>query len=166
MELLLIRHGIAADKREFKRRGIPDEARPLTQEGREGVYAVALGLATLIAGLDVLAASPLLRAKETADIIDERFSAAQREMTQSLRPDQPFEAFLGWLRTKKVERVAAVGHEPHLSELISYLVSSGSTEFDELDKGGIALLRFEREIADGAAEVLWIKTPEELAALG
>ena len=161
MKLLLIRHGIAADKEEFKRRGIPDEARPLTQQGRDQLYEVARGLAAIVDRIDVLGVSPLLRAKETADIIDERFSAEKREMTHSLRPDQPHETFLGWLRLQKGGVIAAVGHEPHLSGLMSYFLHQPC---DELDKGGAALIDFPDKVADGAGKLVWVKTAAELSA--
>ena len=56
-----LRHGIAED-------GEPDAARPLSPEGRRRTAAVLERLLQLGLGVDQLASSPLLRARQTAEL--------------------------------------------------------------------------------------------------
>ena len=62
MELLVIRHGSAEDAG----RGVVDSHRALTDAGRKEMKEVSAGLATIVETLDVIAASPLVRAQQTA----------------------------------------------------------------------------------------------------
>lgn len=65
MELYLVRHGEAEDDIRGTIGGEMDD--PLTERGREQARALARRLASL--ALDAIYASPLIRARETADIL-------------------------------------------------------------------------------------------------
>src|SRR3979411_2836134 len=65
-ELYLIRHGIAEERGDTW----PDDAkRPLTEEGMASMRKEARGLARLGVILDVVLSSPLVRAKQTAELL-------------------------------------------------------------------------------------------------
>ena len=66
MKLYVLRHGIAAD---VGPAGMGDAGRPLTQEGIEKMEAEARGLARLGVRVEVLLSSPLVRARQTAEIV-------------------------------------------------------------------------------------------------
>ena len=63
-ELLLLRHGIAEERRV----DLPDGRRALTPEGRQRSEAVLQCLVALGLGCDLLLSSPLTRARQTADL--------------------------------------------------------------------------------------------------
>src|SRR5438093_382543 len=65
MELVFLRHGLAADREEWKG---TDEDRPLTAEGVDRTKEVVRGLRALKVRPDAILSSPLLRARETAEI--------------------------------------------------------------------------------------------------
>ena len=65
-ELYLLRHGIAVDPVSS---GMPDDARPLTEKGIKRMRQIAGGLRTLDLELEAIVSSPLVRAKETAEIV-------------------------------------------------------------------------------------------------
>ncbi len=65
MRLLIVRHAIAVAA---GMPGIPDAERPLTPAGAKKFRAAAKGLAAILDPPDVLLASPLLRARQTAEI--------------------------------------------------------------------------------------------------
>src|SRR5687768_4879350 len=143
MKLLLIRHGVAEDREEFAQTGAPDEQRPLTQKGRKQMKRAARGLAALVSEAHVLASSPLTRAQQTAEVVAGAFDDAPVSLVDALRPDQPFEAFMEWLRlTDDADVVVAVGHEPHLSGLAGWLLTGGHQPLFEFKKGGAGLLEF------------------------
>src|SRR5216683_2320278 len=91
-ELYLIRHGLAEERGE----AWPDDSkRPLTEEGMSRLRKQARGLARLGVMLDVVLTSPLVRARQTAEIVaaglDPRPSLATIE---SLAPDGTYQAIM------------------------------------------------------------------------
>ena len=107
MRLFVVRHAEAAP-------GDPDELRPLTEAGR--AVARALGERLADRSLDVVLASPLLRARETAEAIA-RPSGLTAEPDERLAPgadaDTVREAVAG-----RGETVVIVGHQPDCSEIV------------------------------------------------
>lgn len=81
MKLLVVRHGAAMDQEEFARTGQSDDLRPLTSDGEKEMRRVAAGLRAEIGALDVLASSPLVRARQTADIVAAAFGMATPSIT-------------------------------------------------------------------------------------
>src|SRR5439155_23799609 len=65
MRLLIVRHGIAVAHGTPK---VPEDERPLTPRGAKRFRAAARGLARICRRPDVLLTSPLVRARQTADI--------------------------------------------------------------------------------------------------
>lgn len=163
MDLLLIRHGKAEDRDAFARTGRPDDLRPLTGRGRREMRENARGLRALVGPLDVLATSPLVRAAQTADEVAAAFPEATRETIDSLRPSARFADFVDWLVAHRDRaRLAAVGHNPHLSELAAHLCRRHE-QFD-MKKGSAVLLHFADEPAPGSATLVWYRKPKELRA--
>ena len=173
MNLLVIRHAIAEDKEAFAASGRSDDQRPLTKAGRLKMRHAAEGLRATCPRVAVLASSPLLRARETAEIVAPALRVARVEIVEALRPDRPFEELTAWLRRRVAPNgddedttVAVVGHEPHLSGLVTWLMTSGTESRIELKKGGACLLRFARAPGAGAGILRWALTPSQLRSLG
>lgn len=173
MNLLVIRHAIAEDKETFAASGRSDDQRPLTREGRSKMRRAAEGLRLVCPRVAVLASSPLLRARETADIVAPVLRVSAVEIVEALRPDRPFEELTAWLRRRVAPNgededitVGVVGHEPHLSGLVTWLMTSGTESRLELKKGGACLLRVNGAPSAGDAILRWALTPSQLRALG
>jgi phosphohistidine phosphatase len=165
MDLLVIRHGAARDRGEFAQTGLSDDLRPLTAEGADEMRRVARGLRTQVKSIDFLATSPLVRAVQTAEIVAEAFGIEVSETTTSLTPDAQLEEFEKWcagVGPKKV--VAVVGHEPHLSTLVTWLLSGERESRVRLRKAGAALLEFESDVRRDSGTLGWLVTPRQLAA--
>src|SRR5690348_3459620 len=107
MKLALIRHAIAQDRKSFSRTGRPDDERPLTDEGRRKMCEVARALPRWLGSLDLLATSPLVRAKETADLVAEELPKAKRVTWAELSPDADPAELLERLREHKELAVIA-----------------------------------------------------------
>ena len=69
IEIYVMRHGIAADLGEGG--VLKDADRPLTLEGRAKLKQAALGLRELGLKFNVIFTSPLLRARQTAEVVAE-----------------------------------------------------------------------------------------------
>lgn len=165
MELLVIRHGAARDRGEFAQTGLSDDLRPLTAEGADEMRRVARGLRSQVRNIDILATSPLVRAVQTAEIVAEAYGIEVRETTTSLTPDAQLEEFEKWcagLGPKKL--VAVVGHEPHLSILVTWLLSGKTDSRIRLRKAGVSLLEFESDVRRDSGTLGWLLTPRQLAA--
>ena len=106
MRLFLVRHAEAAP-------GDPDDLRPLTPAGRDA--ARELGERLAVHRPDAVVTSPLLRARETADLIAR---ACQLEATtdDNLAPGATTDA-LREATNGKGEIVVAIGHQPDCSEI-------------------------------------------------
>ncbi len=167
MDLVLIRHAIAEDREIFAETGEADSERPLTDRGRRRMREGARGLRSEVPSLDVLATSPYVRAADTGRIIADSYREVVPVVTRALEPDAGFPSFVAWLRTLGgPPTVAAVGHEPHLSRLASWLLGSEDHVMIELRKGGACLLAFEGALGKGHAVLRWSLAPGQLRRLG
>jgi phosphohistidine phosphatase len=166
MELLVIRHAIAEDKDEFAKTGRPDTERPLTKRGRRVMAEVSEGLRREVKSIDVLAASPLVRAAQTAAIVAEEYGNLSVETVDALEPESAPPAFAKWLAARKrANVVAVVGHEPHLGMLVTWLMTGVSDSHVEIEKGGACLLDISGTPRAGCATLRWALTPRQLRRL-
>ncbi len=165
MKLVVVRHAIAGDRVAFAETGQPDSERPLTDAGRKKMRANARGLRAVVPTLDVLATSPFLRARETADILAETYGRKVDEVP-ALAHGGSRPALLAWLQAQHAETIAVVGHEPDLSQLIGWLVTGEAAPIVPLKKGGAALLLFPDLPLFGDAEIRWVLSPKLLRQLG
>ncbi|MBW8873369.1 MAG: histidine phosphatase family protein [Acidobacteria bacterium] len=165
MKLLLLRHAIAEEQEDFARTGKDDRLRPLTDEGRKKMKQGARGLKQVLPGIDLLATSPLTRAAQTAAIVDSVYGGLAEVEIEELSPEATPTDFLRWLRKQKAETLAAVGHEPSISLILSWLLTGSERRLFAFRKGGACLLEFSGEVGAGTATLLWALTPGQLRDL-
>lgn len=165
MQLLLIRHAIAEEQEDFAKTGKDDRLRPLTDEGRKKMKQAARGLKGLVPEIDLLATSPLTRAAQTGAILDSVYGGLKEVEIEELSPETTPEDFLLWLRKQKEDVVAAVGHEPSLSLILSWLLTGNERRLFAFRKGGACLLELPDEPAAGTATLTWALTPSQLRGL-
>ena len=167
MELLVIRHGVAEEREEFAASGKDDSLRPLTKEGRWKMERGAKALRHALPSLNVIATSPYTRAAQTAKIVAAAYDDVDVERLDALTPDGRPQAFLTWLRGRESDdRVAAVGHEPHLGSLVYWLLTGEAIEGRiSMKKGGACLLELDPKSRAGKATLIWSLTPSLLRRL-
>ena len=118
-ELYLVRHGIAAERAEGG-----DQARPLTADGVSRLRAEAAGLAALEVDWDLILTSPLVRARQTAEVLAEVMKNATTVVTSALAPLATPEDTLSEIgRHAEHTRLALVGHEPNMGEVAARLLA-------------------------------------------
>jgi phosphohistidine phosphatase len=165
MKLLLIRHAIAEESEDFAKTGRDDRLRPLTDEGRKKMKQAARGLQEIVPEIDLLATSPLTRAAQTGAILDSVYGGLSEVEIEELSPEATPSDFLRWLRKQKADTLAAVGHEPSLSLILSWLLTGTERRIFAFRKGGACLLEFPDEVGAGTATLLWALTPAQLRDL-
>jgi len=166
MNLLIVRHGIAEDKREFAKTGKSDDLRPLTAEGRTKMTHSADGLREIVPEISLLATSPFVRARESAEILAHAYGIEIKSTPDVLTPDGSFDEFVEWAGDRAEQDVLTiVGHEPHLSTLATWLISGGSDSRIELKKGGACLLTFDGAPTAGTGTLDWLLHPSHLRAI-
>lgn len=168
MYVLVIRHAIAEDRKDFAKRskGADDGLRPLTKDGRRKMRLGARGLACLVPNVDVLASSGLKRAQQTAAIVGLHYPKAKGVRLAELSPNKPVKQLLTWLQGQgKDQTVAVVGHEPHLGAFVSWALTGLQESFVELKKGATCMLRFDEDLKPGRAKLVWSLKPGQLRAL-
>ena len=117
MRLILVRHAHSDP-------GLPDELRPLSARGRGEARALGERLAT--ERLDIVLASPLLRARETAAAIA-KASGVELRVDERLAPGAAADDVLAAVEDAG-ETVVAVGHQPDCSEIAAAL-GAGERDF-------------------------------------
>ncbi|HJZ87547.1 MAG TPA: histidine phosphatase family protein [Polyangia bacterium] len=167
MKLLVIRHAIAEDREVFATTGQDDGLRPLTRAGKKKMARAARGLREIAPALDLLASSPLVRARQTADVVADVLGTGTPVELEALEPERDPAQLLEWLGKQKASaNLAVVGHEPHLSRLIGLLLTGGASGFLILKKGGACLLDLPEGGRAGAARLRCALTPAQLRKLG
>ena len=158
-ELYLIRHGGAAERGE----NFPDDTtRPLTNEGVQKLRKEAKALVTLDIVFDVILTSPLVRTRQTAEIVAAAFRSAPPIVNMaSLAPGSSHNAIIEELsKQHRRHRIAIVGHEPGLGELAGRL--TGGLRPLEFKKGAICRIDVAALPPAGPGQLRWFLTPRIL----
>jgi phosphohistidine phosphatase len=158
----LVRHAIAADRGS----DWPDDTkRPLTSKGISRMREVVDGLNDLEVRIELVLTSPLVRAKQTADLLAAGLKPAPpveiiAEMVPGTPPAKLAEA-LGPMSGRR--SIALVGHEPGLGELAAWLV--GAKAPFEFKKGGVCRIDVQALPPAGNGQLIWLATPRMLRSL-
>ena len=156
MLLILIRHGIAAPLGAGR---ASDKERPLTTKGAERFRLVAQALARLLPRPSAILTSPLLRARQTADIAAQAWGGPPPRTHPALATGDWPGVVKAMADHGKDDMVVLVGHENWISEVTARLLGGDSGGCFRYRKGGVAAI----EIADTkavAGRLLWFVPPK------
>lgn len=161
-QLYLIRHGIAADRSEYA----SDKARPLTEAGQQKTTKIAQRLRQLDLKFEALLSSPLLRARQTAEILQNAQLCDKVETFPALAPAGNLHDWLTWWRNGNFSpkaKLAVVGHQPDLGDWAQMLVWGSSQEKLIVKKAGVIGVALP-EVGDpvGRSELFWLTPPRFL----
>ena len=136
MELYFLRHGLAGERSEWIGH---DEDRPLTAAGEAQTAREAVGLARLGLIPDLILSSPLVRARQTAEILAQELGIPERVAT-----DEQLSPGFGRKELRRIvsehgrrNKLMLVGHEPDFSKVIGRLIGNGQVV---MKKGGLAIV--------------------------
>lgn len=159
MNVYFLRHGLAVEPDEWAGR---DADRPLTDEGIARMEREARGIAGLDLDLEAIVTSPLLRARQTAEIVAKRLDAENL-----LREDERLAYGFGIPSLHRIlaeyaeaTGVMLVGHEPSMSAVAGALIGDGSIE---VKKGALAAVKL-ADPRSPQGTLIFLLPPKVLAA--
>ena len=161
-QLYLIRHGVA----EERGHAWPDDAkRPLSEQGISRLRKSARGLARLGVSVDVMLTSPLVRTRQTAEIVAAALDPHPHVViAESLVPGGTFPAVIADLEQQaRRPKIALVGHEPGIGELAARLV--GSRHPIAFKKGAVCRIDVNAIPPSAPGTLRWLVTPRILRGL-
>ena len=158
-----MRHGEAGEA--DSRRWPDDRQRPLTDAGRREHAGVAEALRRMGVRFERLLSSPLVRARETAEITARAYGAPAPELTELLGDNADPASTLAGLAAVEASALLCVGHEPTLSRLAGLLTSRDGSARIEMAKSGVAVIECLGPVAPGHGLLRLHLRPRELAAL-
>ena len=163
LALYLIRHGLAAERG----KDYPDDSkRPLTNAGINALRKEAAALVAMDVAFDLIISSPLVRAKQTADVIAQGLAGIPAViLSDALSPAGSQSSLFQELgKHMRKASIALVGHEPNMGELAARLLGAkGGIEFK---KGAVCRIDCEVVPPKGLGTLRWLATPRMLRKIG
>lgn len=157
MQCYFLRHGPAGYAAKWSG---ADFDRPLTQDGIKRIAREAKTIAALEVAPDAIITSPLVRARQTAEIVADELRLRDK-LQQDDRVGLGFSAarLADILRDHPIaQSMMLVGHEPSMSLTIGELIGGGDVDFK---KGALACVEISRD-APLAGRLLWLAPPKLL----
>jgi phosphohistidine phosphatase len=162
-EIYLVRHAIAAERGD----DWPDDTkRPLTERGISRFKDSVGGLKALDAVIDEVFTSPLVRARQTADLLAAGIDGRPTvKLLDALAPGHsPATVMAQLAKAAKRGRIALVGHEPDLGELAAALIDARRAL--PFRKGGMCRIDVAGLSTKPSGTLVWFVTPKVLRRLG
>jgi phosphohistidine phosphatase len=162
-ELYLVRHAIAAERGD---EWPDDDRRPLTARGVARFKEAIEGLKKLDPAIDEIFTSPLVRAKQTADLLAAGLPGKPNvKILEALAPGHtPTSVMAQLAKAARRRRIALVGHEPSLGELAAHLIGAGRAL--PFKKGGVCRIDVESLTSRRPGALTWFVPPRLLRGLG
>lgn len=159
VDLYVLRHGEAGKRLAA---GAKDSERALTVAGEKEVEEIAGAIATLGVKPDLVATSPLARARQTAVIVAKRLKIKNKlQDWDELKPEgSRMKLYERLARMKPEASVMVVGHEPYLSSLVSELAFDGQRGRVVMKKASLARVAVASFRPRPRGELRWLLTPK------
>jgi phosphohistidine phosphatase len=156
MILYLVRHAWAEERDDA--RWPDDTQRPLADDGEKRFNKFLKKLTDIRFAPTVIATSPLVRCRQTAEIIAKRFPGKPKIVTvDALAPNSDLDALIQWTAEREEEEIAWVGHAPDIEHLAARLISAGTLSM-RFRKGAVMAIRFDDGIGQGKGQLQWFAT--------
>jgi len=153
--LYIIRHAVAEDVAADG----TDGSRRLTPKGRRRFSRLARRLVRCGIDVDLIATSPLVRTRETADLLAAVLpNQPPVAVVEALAPGSNWHAIAAWTQAQPARRVAWVGHAPCVGRLVARAIGDGTASV-AMDKGAVASI----SCGDGleqAGVLEWLAVPD------
>jgi phosphohistidine phosphatase len=160
MKVYLVRHGIAQER--LGGAVLNDSQRPLTDEGKSEMKQTAHALKRLNVKPDLVVASPLVRAKQTAEIIREVLETSEElKITDTLAPGgNPRSVYKFLQQFNNAQEVFLVGHEPDIGQLAANLLWAGNELNIPFKKGAVCRVDVYDLPSTSPGTLKWFITPK------
>jgi phosphohistidine phosphatase len=165
LKLYLVRHATATEGIGGAIRS--DAERPLVDEGRKEAHAVADALVRMGVKPDVFLTSPLVRARQTAEIFAEVFGQkGDLHFSDALAPGGSRSQLWKDVNSyKRAREMFLFGHQPDMSMLAALLLDAGD-QFDmPFKKAAVARIDVYDLPPTSPGTLKWFVTPKMVKAL-
>lgn len=151
MKLYLMRHGEAVP------RAASDSARPLTPRGWRQVEEIASRRRGDLAALSLVAASPYVRARESAaGLIRTLGYGGSLVISDRLTPDTAISEVGAFVNSCAADSLLLVFHQPLVGDTLAWL--TGRPELAGMGTASLAALELDA-FTPGSAQLLWLEKP-------
>ncbi|MGK2915620.1 MAG: phosphohistidine phosphatase SixA [Porticoccaceae bacterium] len=149
MKLYLMRHGEALPP------AVSDPARPLTPRGWRQVEAVIARRRRDLVDITLIAASPYVRATETATgVIRALGYSSELVISHQLQPDTSVHALGTFVEACAADELLLVSHQPLVGATLAWL--TGREELAAMGTADLAALEL-TAFTPGGARLLWLE---------
>ena len=157
MKLYILRHGDAVEHGDPRYK---EDERPLTPKGIQRTKQLAHVLREMEISFEIIFSSPLVRARETADIVA-RGPKLKVSFSDNLKPSGSMEKLVDEINAVRPipKNVLLVGHEPYLSGFISLLCTGGLGLAVTMKKGGLCRMEIGLLTCAKCANLEWLLQP-------
>ena len=174
MKIFILRHG-KAEEIGYNVRS--DAKRKLTSAGRRNMIQIVNGIKNIESSFDYILSSPLLRAKQTADIVTNSIYKKDVNVTlwDELKPEADItDTHRLLVNLPPDAKILVVGHLPHLTDLIISIITHSVsnkpnitiTDNNMIDislkKGGLAIIDANPHHSKITGSLSSLLTPKQL----
>lgn len=162
MDIYILRHGKAEERSSNIK---SDTKRKLTVGGKNDLEEIVKGIKSFDISFDFIISSPLVRSVETAEIAAKTLFEKKKSITiwNELKPESSvLETQKKLITFSPSAKVLLVGHEPHLSNLITSIISDTPSVDISLKKGGFAHIRGNTTKSKIVGSLRSLLTPKQL----
>lgn len=160
MKLFFLRHGIAEDAHGT----LTDYDRALTDEGRTQLATIAQALLRLGIKPELILTSPLVRARQTAEIVAPVLGSPVT-VADELQTGCILEDLQRLLQHHQHETIMLVGHEPDFSSMAARLINADERGI-VLKKAGLIRVEIQGRPQAGRGTLSALLTPKMLTMIG
>lgn len=157
MQLYFLRHGDAVESPYYH-----DTQRPLSDLGKRQIQSVTHYFRSTKTAIELILTSPLVRARETGEIIRDGLQTPSFLTTEALVSGGNLRDLLAAVNNQRAESMLLVGHEPQLSSAISVLTGDDEHFRLEMKNGSLALVETPFPVKKGHAVLLWLLTAAQM----
>lgn len=161
MLIYFLRHGDAVEASSLN-----DSERPLSDLGNRQAATVGRFLRANGIKIDAVLSSPLVRAVKTAEIVQQELTIANIGRSEFLVPGTDQRQLFRQISSLTGESVLLIGHEPHLSQTVSLLLSGHNHTLVEFKKCTLACLIASMPVRKEHALLQFLLTYQQMDLLG
>jgi phosphohistidine phosphatase len=164
LKVLFIRHASAEPADE----DASDAERPLSETGFGEARRTAEAILAMDLRIKAICTSPLLRARQTAEVVAEVHGVEELTVEEALLPDGAPAEFAGQMLAQLTDGpqvIAAVGHGPSIDECLAYLVAGVQDVGTSLSKAGVGCVQLADKKKGLKTKIRWLLHREQLAAI-
>jgi phosphohistidine phosphatase len=158
MDIFILRHG---DANPATKKLMSDSKRGLSDSGIKEIENVSELFAKFEIKFDYIFSSPLMRAKQSTDVISKNQKKSKIVELADLKPEGSVEEVCKKIaKQKENSTILIIGHNPFLVNLINYIINSVNSQNLTLKTGGLVKIKALSLEPQLKGELEWLLAPK------